>query len=401
MTSNLFGLQAPVVVSLGTAVGYFILIMLVIQRRGWSEWPLRTMILYLALSVLLSVGLSLTLWLGLRSDVPQVGERLAADLLTASAPLMVALTLMFVERPGAKWVVLLGLVWLAFVVAVDFNLFGLQQAIFGAFPATVTDPMRPLRAAGWAGFSAGTLLLILVDFIQTRRPLHRNRILFWMLGLMFLLTGELLMWFDKAAFLIDVNQIGAVLRFGGVVILTVAMINYHLPVLRTVTRQVLSGVLTTLIVGGLIFIGMLVVLSITQQEIGAGRDRGGDYRGRSAGGLSFIRCAWLISRLIDRLAYSGHYNPARALRDYGDAINNIVDLNTLSTVAVGIIAEALDVRRGSLMLINRRENEPVIDVVDHGGHGRAGAATWPNSARPARSCSTSTDGSQTADAVRD
>ena len=61
MTSSLFGLQAPVVVSLGTAVGYFVLIMLVIQRRGWSEWPLRTLILYLALSVLLSVGLSLTL----------------------------------------------------------------------------------------------------------------------------------------------------------------------------------------------------------------------------------------------------------------------------------------------------------------------------------------------------
>ncbi|NTU64010.1 MAG: GAF domain-containing sensor histidine kinase, partial [Chloroflexi bacterium] len=45
------------------------------------------------------------------------------------------------------------------------------------------------------------------------------------------------------------------------------------------------------------------------------------------------------------------------------------DLNTLSTVAVGIIAEALDVRRGSLMLINRRENEPVIDIVIMEGMG--------------------------------
>jgi signal transduction histidine kinase len=362
VTPNLFGLQAPVVVSLGTALGYFILIMLVVQRRGWSEWPLRTMILYLALSVLLSIGLSLTLWLGLRSDVSRVGERLAADLLTASAPLMVALTLMFVGRPGAKWVVLLGLVWLAFVVAVDFNLFGLQQAILGASPPTTADPMRPLRAAGWAGFSAGTLLLILVDFIQTRRPLHRNRILFWMLGLAFLLTGELLMWFDKAAFLIDVNQIGAVLRFSGVVILTVAMISYHLPVLRTVTRKVLSGVLTLLAVGGLIFIGMLLVLSITQQVIGLGAIV-------AAITMAVLLAVFiqplrlLINRLSDQLVYSGHYNPARALRDYGNAINNIVDLSTLSTVAVAIIAEALGVRRGSLMLVYRRENEPVLDVV--------------------------------------
>ena len=120
---------------------------------------------------------------------------------------------MFVERPGAKWVALIGVFWLVFVVAVDFNLFGLQQTILGTCRAAATDPMRPLRAAGWAGFSAGTLMLVLVDFIQMRRPLHRNRILFWMLGLLFLLTGELLMWFDKRAFLIDVNQIGAVLRF--------------------------------------------------------------------------------------------------------------------------------------------------------------------------------------------
>ena len=368
MTSTFLGLQAPVVVSLGTAVGYFILIMLVIQRRGWSEWPLRTMILYLALSVLLSVGLSLTLWLGLRSDVPQVGERLAADLLTASAPLMVALTLMFVERPGAKWVAVVGLFWLGFVVAVDFNLFGLQQVILGTTPTAEFDPMRPLRAAGWAGFSAGTLMLILVDFVEMRRPLHRNRILFWMLGMVFLLTGELLMWLEKGAFLIDVNQIGAVLRFGGVAILTVAMVSYHLPVLRTLTRHLLTIVLTTLFIGGLIFIGILVVLSIAQQVITLGAIV-------AAIATAVLLAAFihplrlLVSRLIDRLVYSGRYNPARALRDYGDAINNIVDLNTLSTVAVGIIAEALDVRRGSLMLINRRENEPVIDIVIMEGMG--------------------------------
>ena len=368
MTSIVFGLQAPVVVSLGTAVGYFILIMLVIQRRGWTEWPTRTLLLYLSLSVLLSVGLSFTLWLGLRQDVPHVGERLAADLLTASAPLVVVLTLMFLERPGAKWVALIGLFWLIFVLAVDMNLFGLQQIILGTAALQTADPLRPLRAAGWAGFSAGTLLLVLVDFIQMRRPLHRNRILFWMLGLLFLLTGELLMWFDKRAFLIDVNQIGAVLRFVGVIVLTVAMVSYHLPVLRTLTRQLLAGVLTTLFVGGLIFAGMLVVLSIAQQEVSLGAIVAAIVAAvLLAAFMHPLRL--LITRLVDRLVYSGRYNPARALRDYGDAINNIVDLSTLSTVAVGIIAEALDVRRGSLMLISHRENEAVADVAIMEGMG--------------------------------
>ncbi len=368
MTSILFGLQAPVVVALGTAVGYFMLIMLVIQRRGWTEWPTRTLLLYLTLSVLLSIGLSLTLWLGLRQDVMHIGVRLAADLLTASAPLVVVLTLMFLERPGAKWVALIGLFWLIFVLTVDMNLFGLQQVTLGTAAMQTEDPLRPLRVAGWAGFSAGTLMLVLVDFIQMRRPLHRNRILFWMLGLVFLLVGELLMGFDKRAFLIDVNQIGAVLRFVAVIVLTVAMVSYHLPVLRTVTRQLLAGILTTLFVGGLIFGGMLAVLSVAQQEITLGVI------------VAAITAAVLLAavihplrlvilRLVDRFVYSGRYNPARALRDYGDAINNIVDLSTLSTVAVGIIAEALDVRRGSLMLISRRENEAVADVAIMEGMG--------------------------------
>ena len=363
MNPNLFGLQAPVVVSLGTALGYFILIMLVIQRRGWEEWPTRVLLLYLTLSVLMSIGLSLTLWQGLRSEVPQAGTRLAADLLTALSPLLVVLTLMFLERPGAKWVALIGVIWVVLVLAVDFNLLGLQRTVLGSTAELAVDPMRPLRISGWLGFSAGALLLVMVDFAQTRRPLHRNRILFWMLGLLFLLSGELLMWLEKSAFLFDVNQIGAVLRFSGAIVLTVAMVSYHLPVLRTVTRRLLAVVLTAVFIGGLIFAGMLVVLTIVRDHVTLGELV-------AAITASVLLAAFmqplrlLINSLVDRFVYSGRYNPARALRDYGDAINNIVDLSTLSTVAVGIIAEALDVRRGALMLVNRREDsETAIDVV--------------------------------------
>ncbi|HTP08342.1 MAG TPA: GAF domain-containing sensor histidine kinase, partial [Anaerolineae bacterium] len=169
-------------------------------------------------------------------------------------------------------------------------------------------------------------------------------------------------------FLIDVNQIGAVFRFSGAAILTWAMISYHLPVLRNVTRRIMSAILTTLIGGGLIFVGMLVVLSVAQQVLTLGVT----VTAIAAAVLLAIfihPLRLLVDRLIERLSYTGRYNPARALRDYGDAINNIVDLNTLSTVAVGIIADALDVRRGSLMLINRRETEPVIDVVIMEGMG--------------------------------
>ena len=365
-------------VSLGTAVGYAVLLVWAVLRRSWDTWQLRALLLYLALSVLLSVSFSLTVWSlsQVSKEAPSLGLRLMGDLLTVLSPVLVMLTLWFLERPGPKWVAIVGMVWVLLVLAVDFNLLDLQRVIMGASAANSVDLVQSLRVAGWAGFSAGTLLLVAVDFFQTRRPLHRNRILFWLLGLSLTLGGELLMWLKKGV-LIDVNQIGAALRFMGVIALTVATISYYLPVLRSFARQALIQVLilalTTLVISALIFGGIRLVLTIEE------------WRGvllltieeqrfvllleivtavTAAVVLALILqpLRLLVSRVADRIVYSGHYNPARALRDYGDAINNIVDLNALSTVAVGMIAEALDVRRGVLMLISLRDNL-IYDVV--------------------------------------
>ncbi|MBP7689468.1 MAG: GAF domain-containing protein, partial [Thermoflexales bacterium] len=70
-----------------------------------------------------------------------------------------------------------------------------------------------------------------------------------------------------------------------------------------------------------------------------------------------------LQHLIDRITNRGHYNPARALRDYGDAINNILELETLVTVAVGIISDALDVRRGALLLLTEHDDRADVQLL--------------------------------------
>jgi len=59
---------------------------------------------------------------------------------------------------------------------------------------------------------------------------------------------------------------------------------------------------------------------------------------------------------VDKLLMGGRYDPARALRDYSAAITNILDLDTLVTMAVGVISESLEVRRGALLLTTERED---------------------------------------------
>jgi signal transduction histidine kinase len=338
------------------------LIVLGIRRRSLSTWPIRALSLFLLLSIVWSIGLSLTLWVGLRTEAAEVGLRLAYAMLMVLAVVEVVLTLMFVERPGVKWILIIGGIWLALVFLIAVNLFDVQALLLGlASGPVMTSLIQPLQVAGWAGMSASMFVLVGVDFVQTRGPLHRNRLLFWLLGMAAVVGGQGLVVLNKTLFVIDVNQIGLVVSFGGAILVTVAAINYHLPVLRMFARQALVAVLTTAFLGALIFAGIWIVLNTTQQPISV-----------ITIVFAFIAALLLaifqqplrvlLQRWVDRIVYRGRYNPARALRDYGDAISNILDLDTLVTVAVGIIAEALDVRRGALLLITDREEGHGVDV---------------------------------------
>jgi signal transduction histidine kinase len=368
MTSVLFGLQSPVLLALSACAGYAMLMVLVVRRRGWHTANSRWLIVYLLLSALWTVGLSLTLWIGLREDVPLIGARAAADILLAMSPMLGVLSLMFLERPGSRWVALLGGLWLILISMLEFNPFNIQPAIMNLNIApTIGETLRVLRTISWAGFSAGIFLLVLLDYLQIRRPLHRNRILFWLIALTLIISGEALALLDKTRFLFDVVQVGLALRFVGAIVLTVAAVSYHLPILRTFVRQAVAVIISTLIIGALIFGGMVLVMSVAAQADPISTVL-------LATGAALVLAILqqpvraLLQRWTDQFLTSGRYDPARALRDYGDAISNILDLDTLVTVAIGIVAEAMDVRRGALMLITDRD-ETGVDVQIMSGMG--------------------------------
>lgn len=359
MNPSFLGLQAPVLVALASAAGYVALLAWVLHRHGWRTWPVRALALYLAMAFFWSVGASLPLWFGLPPGVAEVGTRLGFAMLMLSAPTLTALTLMFLERPGARQVLILAVTWLTLVLIAELNVFGVQTWLLGDAAAEATRLLtRPLQVAGWGAFSLGALLLVGLDFFQTRRPLHRNRLLFWLLAILLVLGGEGLTLLNRASFVIDMTQVGVTVRLLGVMLVTVATTNYHLPVLRRIVREVVVATITTLFLAALIFAGMYLVLTSVDQEV--------SYTTlvlalAAALGLAVFQqpLRLLLHRVGDRLLRRGQYNPARALRDYGDAISNILDMDALVTVAVGIIAEALDMRRGALLLTTQRDESTV------------------------------------------
>lgn len=342
--------QARAVTGLAAAIGYVILAALLIHRGRLKDWTGRITLAYLVLSATWSAGHAVGIWDGLHLTANQIGREIAFDLVWVLPTMVLILTLEFLERPGVKWAALLGAVWVALAILAGLNVFGLKDTLvrlrIGDTPSAALDTVRILS---WASLTASALAVTAIDYTRTKRPLHRNRIMFWLIALLITQTGEGLTLIPPVV--LDTEQIGLAVRLLGAWLVLIAVTSYHLPNLRTAARRSLVGFAVTLMSGVLYLGSFLLLYQLTQTApdqtlfvivvIGI------------ALVLAVIQRPMrrLIQSLIDRLLYSQRYDPARALREYNAAISNILDLHLLVSVAVGMISEALEIRRGALLLI--------------------------------------------------
>src|SRR6185369_7109548 len=59
-----------------------------------------------------------------------------------------------------------------------------------------------------------------------------------------------------------------------------------------------------------------------------------------------------VRNLVNRLFKLESYDPSQTLREYSISISNILDLEKLATVAVGLIMEALETQKVFLFLVD-------------------------------------------------
>ncbi len=346
----MLGLQASVVTGLASAAGYLILAIILYRRSKFKDWPARVAAAYLALSIAWSVAHAVAVWQGLAPTLSPLGARLAFGLAWALPTLILILTLQFLERPGVRGAAILSGAWIAFGLVVELNLFGLLDTLVRLRAGSTPDSaLNIVGVIGWGSLTASALTLTAADYVRIRRPLHRNRIMFWLITLLLTQLGEGLTLIPPM--LIDTPQVGLALRLLGTLLLGVAITSYHLPNLRSAARRSLATLLLTLVVGGL-YLGSFLLL----QGTAAGRLDPVLTVIVAVGialALAVIQQPMLrvIRGLLDRFVYRQQYDPARALREYNAAISNILDLHLLVNVAVGIISEALEMRRGALILI--------------------------------------------------
>ena len=325
-------------------------------RTGYRDSISRVAALYLGASALWSLGYGISVWRDFDPGAARLGLEAAFDLIWIFPPLILILTLQFLERPGVKGAAVIGAVWIGFGLLAGFNALGLRETLVRfRIGDTSEAAINTVRIVGWLSFSISALALTVADYLRTQRPLHRNRIMFWLIALLLTQTGEGVTLIPPGA--LDPQQIGLVVRLFGAIAASYAISSYHLPNLRSFMRGASATVLLTLVAGAL----YLVSFGLFQRVVDVSADlpelaRTPVFVVFAVGialALAVIQQPMLriIRRLLDRFLYRQQYDPAEALREYSAAISNILDLDQLVSVAVGIVSEALEVRRGALILI--------------------------------------------------
>lgn len=197
----------------------------------------------------------------------------------------------------------------------------------------------------WLAFSLMAVIHLMRSISQASQPLQRSRIFFWLPVLILAIGNEIVLFYQLS------GVEGDYLRVLALMMMAYAVLIHHLPDIQEFTRQSLIYILSTLLIVGL-YIGFFWLADSLL------RDTPGYQTIFTGAGVAalisllFAPIFELIRGLVNRMFRFASYDPSKTLREYAQSISNILDLERLATVAVGLIMEALEIQKGILFLVD-------------------------------------------------
>ncbi len=346
-----FALQLQATAVIAAAVGYLVLLGLTWRMRGLPGLVERLFALYLVVSSVwvLAWGLG-NVWRWVQAWVVETGAAVAIYTSALLPVVLALLTLHFLGQRGLPPLPVLGVtgVWLALVILGERGLL---------VEATV---MTLVRFLVWLALIFVAVAMTVVHYGRLRRPLHRNRVLYWLVALLLVAAGEGLHYVPDDSVAIW----GVPLRLLGVSLMTYAVVTYSLPDIKSVLRRSLLQIVMIFVTAALYLLAIVVAV-LGYQVIGRTSLDVMQKRWTIAiGSLAIplvlallqspVRRA--VSGLTEQLLFGPGYDASRALRDYSQSISNILHIERLATVAIEAIGTALDVERGALLLVTERDD---------------------------------------------
>ncbi len=206
----------------------------------------------------------------------------------------------------------------------------------------------------WLGLTVLAVVLLVRTLGMTHQHLHRNRFFYWLPVLILAVANELTVFYRQG---LD----GGYLRLGAVMMMAYVVLRHHIPDARDFSRQFIIYFVTTFgtlifYIAGFVFADALfkTVPGYNPLFVGAGL--------AVIISLLFTPLFGFVRKLVNRLFRVQSYDPSQTLREYSASISNILDLEKLVNVAVGMITEVLEIDKGYLFLVDPEIGEDEKNV---------------------------------------
>lgn len=197
---------------------------------------------------------------------------------------------------------------------------------------------------GWLAFSIGIILMLARANRRTRQQHFRNRLNYWWFPTMLMLVNDSLLF---AGFPI----IGQPFRLAVALTMSYVISTHHVPDLKHIVRRALIYLVITGVIVGFYIAGFLLL----QAMFGNSRNFNPLIAGAFVSlllALVFAPLTGVIASTVNRWMKADQYDASLTIHRYSESISNILDIDRLSSISIGVILETMQIERGFLFLVD-------------------------------------------------
>ena len=334
---------------------YLAVIGMVLRRRAGQESAAYLTSLYAALALLLQ-SIEAAWQAGLLNKLTFLTlEQLHWYGTLALSFLLALILLAFLQKRGNEVWLGAGILWAMILSLLSYNSFQLPDVLW---PDEVWALSREwlgfgVAVFGWVIFMGGAMTIFRSAYISTRQPLHRNRLTYWLPIFFFTVSADILIINNLANW-------GAPLRLIGTWLLGYIIVTHHLPDVQQIMRSALIYIITTI----LAILFYLAGFSFAQYAFPYIAKDNPLFIGAAIAlllAIIFRPLFGVVEHRVDRWLRIVRLDAGRTLNEYSQTISNILDMERLANVTVGLIMEVMDIQRGFLFLVDRESGRDERD----------------------------------------
>lgn len=242
------------------------------------------------------------------------------------------------------WIIILAILGGQIALDIAQPPFALALPLISA-PVTLSQTLLVASVLIWGILTLLTVNVIVTNYRLKNNPLHRNRLSYWAITIIFVALGNVMYGLNAP---IIGDLLFWIAAFNSVYVVT----THRHPDIRLGILHALSYLMTTVLVVVIYTLVYMTAQFIFQQKLGTNPLTAGVVMALVLA-VIFRPLFTQIQRNIELVLGQEDSDSTQIIREYSLSISNILNLEQLAIVSTGLVSEAFDTRRGMLFLVNQ------------------------------------------------